>query len=320
MSVFHAHGPAHLHPARPGGRSEHANRLLKRAAIASVTVAVVLIALKAWAASETGSVALFGSLTDSALDLIASLITLGGVRWAAAPADEDHRFGHGKAEALAAFLQVLIIAGSSVLIFNHAVERLLQPVVPAAPEFGIGVSLIAIVATLALMAVQTAAIRASASLAIETDRMHYASDLGLNLSVIAALMLESYAGVHGADPVFGVGIALYLLFGALRAGKTAIDMLMDREWPEPERQRLLTAASADPRVRGIHDLRTRGRGQHQFAQLHIWVDPAMTVQAAHDVVDAVEARVAAAFPGLELLVHIDPEGHFDRQPAPDRPG
>lgn len=315
MSGLHAH--AHVPAA---GASERGNRLLRRAALASVTMAVALIAMKTWAAWQTGSVSVIGSLTDSALDLIASLITLGGVRWASVPADDDHRFGHGKAEALAAFMQVLIIAGSSVIIFREGVHRLLDPVAPTAPELGIGVSVVAIIATLGLMMVQTAAIRATGSVAISTDRMHYASDVGLNLSVIAALVLDSFFHVRGADAVFGIGIALYLLIGALRAGKTAVDILMDREWPEAERQRLLIAATSHPQVRGVHDVRTRGRGQHQFAQFHIWVDPAMTVSAAHDVVDAVEERVGAAFPGIELLVHVDPEGHRDARPGPAKRG
>lgn len=303
MTVRHAPAPA-------------ATKLAKQAAVASVAAAVFLIALKSWAASETGSVAVLGSLADSGLDLIASLITLGGIRWAAQPADEDHRFGHGKAEALAAFLQALIILASACLIANAALNRLAEPAAPVRPEFGVVVSLIATVTTLGLLRLQSAAVRASGSVAIATDRMHYASDLGLNLSVIAALGLESLAGVRGADPVFGIGIAAYLAIGAVSAGGLAIDILMDREWPGEEVARLHAAARTAPQVLSVHEVRTRGRGLHRFAQLHIWVDPSMTVAAAHDVVDGVESRVGAEFPGIELIVHIDPQGHFDARPGP----
>lgn len=321
MTQLHHHARGHTlghapPPHRPTHEPEAAGRLARRAASASVVSAILLIALKGWAAAETGSVAVLASLADSGLDLLASLITLGGVRWASQPADEDHRFGHGKAEALAAIAQVVIILGSAVFILQSAVTRLMEPAVPASAELGIGVSLIAIVATVILLRIQSAAIKASGSIAIQTDRMHYASDLAVNLAVIAALVLDAAVGVRGADAVFGIGIGLYLALGAVRSGGHAIDILMDREWPDPEVRALEAAAAADPAVESVHDVRTRGRGLHRFAQLHIWVDPAMSVAAAHDVVDGVEARVGAAFPGIELIVHVDPAGHYDPRPGP----
>jgi len=287
-------------------------QLTRRAALASVSMALFLLGLKAYAAWATGSVAMLGSLADTGLDVLASLMTLYGVRLAAMPADADHRFGHGKAEALVALAQVALIAVSATGILWQAIDRLRAGSVAQDAELGMGVSLVAIVATLALLAYQRSVIRRTGSVAITTDNIHYQSDLLLNLSVIAALALEAWAGLEGADPVLGILIALWLAYGAWRASSHAIDQLMDREWPEEKRQRFVTLANAQPGFRGIHDLRTRTSGAHDFAQFHAWVDPTMTIAEAHEVVEAAEDALHTAFPGAEVLIHLDPEGRIDR--------
>lgn len=291
--------------------SEGRASLTTRAALASVGTAAFLLVLKAYAAVQTGSVAMLGSLADTGLDLISSLITLFGVRVAAMPADREHRFGHGKAEALAALAQVVIISVSAIGIAWRAGARLLHGERTAHAEFGIVVSLVAIAVTLGLVAYQRSVVRRTGSVAIRTDNVHYQSDLFLNLSVIVALALDQYAGFGGADPVFGLGIALWLIWGAWRASTHALDQLMDREWPEEKRMRFLAVASSRPEAMGIHDLRTRSSGTHDFAQFHIWVDPDITVAAAHDIAEAIEADLEREFPGCEVLIHLDPEGHVD---------
>jgi ferrous-iron efflux pump FieF len=290
--------------------------LATRAALASVAVALLLLGLKAWAALATGSVAMLGSLADTALDVIASLVTLFGVRVAAQPADREHRFGHGKAEALAALVQVGIISVSALGIGWRAVQRLLAGAEIANAGDGIAVSVVALAATGLLLAYQRAVIRRTGSVAIRTDNVHYQSDLLLNLSVIAALALDQYAGLTGADPVFGIAIALWLIRGAWRASVHAVDQLMDKEWPEEKRMRFLAVASTRPEAKGIHDLRTRSSGAHEFAQFHIWIDPEMSVRAAHEVVEAIEGDLAREFPGVEVLVHVDPEGQVDNPGNP----
>ena len=288
--------------------------LTRRAAMASVAVATVLLALKLWAARATGSVAMLGSLADTALDLFASLITFYAVWLAAQPADEDHRFGHGKAEAIAALMQTLVIVGSALAIGWRAVLQLGVTELPRRADVGVGVSLAGVVLTLALVAYQRRIVKATGSVAIVTDQLHYQSDLLLNVAVIAALALDVWAGLHGSDAVFGIGIALYLAVGAVRSARSALDMLMDREWPEEKRARLLKLVAEHPQVVGVHEVRTRSSGVADFIQFHIWLPPEMTVSVAHDIVDTVEADVAAAFPGAEILIHIDPVGHFDRPP------
>ena len=287
--------------------------LASRAAMASVALAVVLLVAKAWAAIVTDSTAMLGSLADTALDLVASLATLAAVYIAAQPADREHRFGHGKAEALVALGQVGLIAVSALGIAWRAVDRLINGGETAEMGLGIGVSLFAIAATLLLLAYQRRVISRTESVAIRTDNVHYQSDLLLNSAVIAALLLDQGVGIRGADAVFGIAIALWLLWGAFRASRFAVNQLMDREWPEEERARFLAAAAEFPELAGLHDLRTRTSGTHQFAQFHVWVPADWTVGEAHERMDRVEEALQRRFPGTEILIHLDPEGHTDRE-------
>ncbi len=304
MSVGHHHHSI--------GHAERSS-LSTKAAVASVCVALSLLGLKAWASAETHSMAMLGSLADTALDLVASLVTLFGVRIAAAPADRDHRFGHGKAEALVAMFQVVLIGISALAIGYRAVDRLMRGAPTQDAELGITVSLLAIAVTLALLAYQRHVVHRTGSVAIATDRLHYASDLLLNASVIAALALDQFAGLVGADALFGLLIALWLVRGAWRSSSDALDQLMDREWPEDLRNRFLAAASEYPELAGLHDLRTRISGAHHFAQFHVWVPGDWTVQEAHDRMDRVEQDLQKRFPSTEILIHLDPEGHTDRE-------
>jgi ferrous-iron efflux pump FieF len=288
--------------------STAAARLNRSAALASITVALLLVGLKGYAAWSTGSTAMLGSLADTVLDLVASLATLAGVWVAAQPSDDNHRFGHGKAEALAAFVQVVLISISALGIAARAIEQLVAGGRTAAAGEGIGVSLIAIAATLALLAWQARVNRRTGSLAVRTDQLHYRSDLALNLAVIAALALDQYAGLRGADPLFGLGIALWLAWGAWGASQEAIEQLMDKEWPEEKKVHFLAVVARHPELMGVHDLRTRTSGNRDFVQFHVWVDPAMTVRRAHQVMDEVEAKLLAEFPEIEILIHPDPEG------------
>jgi len=284
-----------------------------RAALASVTLALVLLIAKTWAAWLTDSTAMLGSLADTALDVIASLTTLVGVRIAAIPADSDHRFGHGKAEALVALAQVVLITISAIGICWRAIDRLINGAQTQAMDAGIAVSLLAIAFTFALLWYQRRVIARTGSVAIKTDNVHYKSDLFLNGSVIVALLLDQALHIGGADAVFGIIIALWLLWGAYRASAEAIHQLMDREWPEEERQQFLAATSEYPELQGLHDLRTRKSGTLRFVQFHVWVPADWTVKEAHDRLDTVEEALQDRFPGTEILIHVDPEGQTDRE-------
>jgi ferrous-iron efflux pump FieF len=287
--------------------------LNRRAAYASMAVALLLLALKVWAAWVSGSTAMLGSLADTTLDLVASAATLAGVWIAARPADEDHRFGHGKAEAIAAMFQVVLISLSAFGLAARAIQQWVNGDRVEAAGGGIAVSVIAMVATLGLLFYQRRVIARTGSVAISTDHMHYKSDLALNLAVIVALALDQYAGFGGADPLFALAIAAWLGRSAWQASQAAIEQLMDREWSDERREAFLTVLAEHPELRGVHDLRTRTSGHRDFVQFHAAVDGTMTVAEAHRVMDELEARLMKEFPGVEVLIHPDPEGLVDEE-------
>ncbi|NNC47267.1 MAG: cation diffusion facilitator family transporter [Sphingomonas sp.] len=307
MSGFHHHGHDH--------KSDHAHErasLTGRAALASVSVALFLVGLKVWASWDTDSVAMLGSLADTSLDLIASLVTFFGVRYAAKPADDDHRFGHGKAEGIVALFQVIIISVSAIGIAWRGIERFFSGERTQELELGVTVSGIAIAVTLALLAYQRFVIRKTGSVAIQMDHVHYQTDLLLNGAVIAALFLDQVADVPFADPLMGIAIAAWLLYGAWSGASHALDQLMDREWDEEKRDRFLAMVKTHPEMQGVHALRTRSSGGVDFAQFHLWLDPEMTISEAHRVMDEIEATIHKEFPGIDLLIHPDPKGLEER--------
>lgn len=289
-----------------------AAHIMRRAAHASVALATTLLGLKFYAFLESGALSLLGSLLDTGLDLFASLVSLFAITVATRPADADHRFGHGKAEAIGALFQTGVIMVSAASLLWRAAVRLMHPEPVGAPELGIGASIIAIGLTLLLVAYQSRVVKRTGSIAIQTDRLHYSSDVALNLAVIVALALETWAGLHGADPLFGAGIALYLAWGAARSARAAIDMLMDKEWSEEDRRRIVALAESHPQVAGVHELRTRTSGLDKFIQFHIWLNPQLSVGDAHRIVDEAEALVAREFPDADILIHVDPDGLIEQ--------
>lgn len=290
-------------------------RLMRYATYASVGVASILIVAKLIAWSLTGSVAMLSTLVDSLLDALASIVTLIAVRHALMPADREHRFGHGKAEALAALAQSAFVAGSAIIVLFHAGTRLLQPRPLAATDIGIAVMVGSILLTLALVAFQYYVVKKSNSLAIAADTLHYKGDLLINLAVLVALILTPYFDAPFIDPLTGAGIAAYLLYGAWRIVKDALDMLMDRELPEEDRQRIRAIANRHKDVCSLHDLRTRRSGTDVFIQLHLELDPDITLMAAHLIADEVELEIQKAFEGAEVLIHQDPEGYEEYHPV-----
>ena len=287
--------------------------LNKSAAYASIAMAALLMAIKGWATWSTGSTAMMGSLADTGLDLISSVATLAGVWVAGQPADRNHRFGHGKAEALSAMFQAILIAFSALALGVHSIVQLFAQTRTRAADSGILVSVIAIAGTLALLAWQRHVIGKTGSIAIATDHVHYQADLLVNIAVIMALVLDQYAGIAYADPLFGLGIALWLGWSAWQASQAAVTQLMDREWPSEKKAHFVEVLARHPELRGVHDLRTRTSGNRDFAQFHVWVDGNMSVRHAHRVMDELEAKIAAEFPGVEVLIYPDPEGHIDER-------
>ena len=282
--------------------------LMKRATYAAVTVAVTLVVIKGAALWVTDSVAMLGTLLDSLLDGSASLLNLVAVRHALTPADQEHRFGHGKAEALAGLGQSFFIFGSAGYIIYEAVQRLITPEPVHNSIWGIVVTVVAIGLTLALVGFQRHVVSRTHSLAIEADSIHYRGDLLMNLSVVAALFLSGILGWHWTDPLFGILIAGLIAWAAGQIASNAFDQLMDREMSEEERERIKTMALSHPEVINIHDLRTRTSGVQGFIQFHLELDPDITLTKAHKISDDVEAKIMTEFPGAEVLIHQDPAG------------
>jgi len=292
-----------------------AGQLMRWATYASVATALLLIAAKVVAYLLTDSVSLLSTLLDSLLDAAASLINLLAVRHALTPADREHRFGHGKAEPLAALGQSTFIAGSAAFLIVQAANRLVSPHPVTNTGIGLGVMAFSIAATLLLVLFQRFVIRRTGSLAIKADSLHYASDLIVNASVVVALILVAAYGWQRVDPVFGAGIALYIIYTAWQIARSALDMLMDRELPDEERKRIRAIALANPGVRAVHDLRTRAAGSTVFMQMHLEVDGKLTLAEAHTIADAVEAEIHAAYPGAEIIIHEDPAGIVEPRPV-----
>ena len=292
----------------PMTEPEAAQRLRLRATHASLAVAAVLIAAKLIVWISTDSVALLSSLVDSLVDAAASLVNFFAVRHAIVPADREHRFGHGKAEPLAALGQSAFLVGSAVLLMFEAVRRLVSPTPIEDPAAGIAVMVFSIAITVGLVAYQRHVIRKTGSLAIGADELHYRSDLILNLAVIATLAIGSVFAVPIIDPLFGAGVGLWIIYGAVKIARLSLTQLMDRELPDEERARVRAIAEGHPEVTAVHDIRTRVAGPTAFIQLHIEMDGAMNLLHAHEVSDAVEARLRRAFPHAEIMIHEDPAG------------
>jgi ferrous-iron efflux pump FieF len=284
----------------------HNARLMKTATILAMGVALVLISIKLAAWLATGSVALLSSLIDSTLDAFASLVNFLAVRHALTPADSDHRFGHGKAEPLAGLAQSAFIMGSGLLLIGEAAHRLVTPEPVSNGMAGIVVMAVSVVVTLALVTFQRRVIAKTESVAVSADALHYASDLMMNFGVMISLALTSMLGWTWVDPVFALSIGLYILWGSGQLAWTSYNLLMDKEFPDEDRQRIKEIARSNPDVRNVHDLRTRSSGQQQFIQLHLELDGDMPLRKAHDVSDAVEDLIRAAFPKADVIIHQDP--------------
>ena len=287
---------------------ESKRRLIRASTYASVTTASSLVALKLLAWLFSDSVAILASLIDSGLDTVASLITLIAVTHSLVPADSEHRFGHGKAEAIAALGQSAFIAGSALFLFFESGNRIMRPQLVEYGYLAITVMMISVVLTLALVCFQNYVVARTKSLAIGADSIHYKADLLVNGGIIASLIATTQFELPIADPLIAILVAIYIMYSARKIGLKALDALMDHELLETDRKRIITIVEAHPGVRGLHDLRTRMSGTQPFIQLHLELPGEMNLDDAHIISDQVEALVLDEFPGAEVIIHQDPEG------------
>ncbi|MDP0170770.1 cation diffusion facilitator family transporter [Glaesserella parasuis] len=281
------------------------NQYVKRAANFAVIVAATLIIAKAFAWWQTGSMAILAAMTDSLVDLFASLTNMLVLRFALQPADDDHTFGHGKAESLAALAQSAFITGSATFLLLQGIQRLTEPQLVQSSELGVAISLFSIVLTAALVWYQKKVVKLTQSPAIEADSLHYQTDLYMNAAILMAMILNIY-GVIYADAVFAIGIALYILFNAAKMCWEAVQSLLDKALPQEEVDQIWAIALQHPRIIGIHDVKTRRAGAIRFIQLHLELDDHLPLVVAHDITDSLEQKILAAFPHSEVIIHQEP--------------
>lgn len=297
-------GPHGLSPAETAA-------LTRRVTALSVATATILVALKAAVWAVSGSTAILASMADSALDLVASLTTFFAVRYAHAPPDAEHRFGHGKAEAFASLMQAGLVFASAALVAREAIGDLVTPREIRQEGWAMAVMAVSMVLTLLLVAAQTRVLKKTASVAVSGDRAHYFSDLASNLIALAGIAAAAWFGIKGFDALAALAVAALLLWGAIGVFREASGQLMDRELPDEARAEIVRLVTADPTLTDVHQLRTRASGPFVHMQMHVDLDPDLTLEAAHRAIVAAEKRILERFPAADILIHADPRGRAE---------
>ena len=290
------------------------NQKLRRfASIMALAVALTLVGVKAWAWLATGSISLLTSAADGLVDVVASLVTFLGVRYAGRPVDRGHRYGHGKAEAVAALVQALLLTGAAVGLGIESVQRLIVPQPLTDMGFGLWVIIASLVAASGLVALQTYVVKRTGSTAIAADRAHYVTDVAVNIAVLVALALERFLAWSRADAIGALAISCYMLWNARDMAVDALNQLLDRELDTSERERIRRAVLGCEGVQGVHDIRTRNGGDRVFVEFHVEVDGAMSVEQGHDIGDHAEDAVRSIFLAADVVAHLEPAGIDDRR-------
>jgi cation diffusion facilitator family transporter len=290
---------------------DQTSALTRRVTQLSVGVAATLSLLKALAWLSSGSVAMLASLADSSLDLLASLATFAAVRYAVAPPDREHRFGHGKAEAFASLLQAGLVFASAALVAREAVVRILHPQPVGNGVWDLVVMGVSILLTSGLIIAQSRVLKTASSVAVSGDRAHYAADLASNAIAAIGIGACALTGATLPDAIGGLGVAAWLLWGAVSVFRSSSVELMDHELADDSRRRIIALMTEDPQVRDVHQLRTRASGPYVHIQMHADLDPTLTLVQAHKVIVAAEKRVLEAFPAADILIHPDPRGQAE---------
>lgn len=294
-------------------QSQNDNFLKKSAAVAGVSLAIMLICLKFFAFLKTDSLAIFSSLADSVTDLFASMVSFIAVYFSTKPASKSHRYGYGKTEALSAFLQAIFVGASGIFVIVDGIKRLISPVTIEKTDVGIFIMLFSIFATVILVLFQTYVANKTNSLAIKADRAHYTVDFLTNSAVVISLLMVHFFGFVYFDVIAALFISIYLLYNAYELAAEAIEQITDKELSPEIRQKIQDIVNQSQGIHGMHDLRTRSLGDIYFFELHLEIDGKISLFEAHEYADAVEHKIMAEFPGCQVIIHQDPYGiHEDR--------
>ena len=292
---------------------EQKSKLMRSAGRASVVVALILIGIKLFAWNRTGSVSIFASFIDSSMDALASVINLIAIKIALEPADNEHRYGHGKVEALAGLAQASFIAGSAFILLLNAVDRMFKPAEMTQIDTGIYVMIVSLVLTIVLVMYQKHIVKKTGSLAIKADSLHYISDVLGNIAAIVALLLTA-RGTPYVDIVVGLLIGFFILKSAWDIVKDSLDVLLDRELPDEVKKEIAKIIQDHPHVHGFHDMKTRQTGLEYFIQFHVEVEDSLSLLEAHEVSEGIEESLKKAYPNSESIVHIDPKSLYEKRP------
>jgi cation diffusion facilitator family transporter len=296
-----------------GGAStpQHHTAMTRSVTLLSVATALILVVVKLLVWLVSGSVALLASMADSALDLLASSATFFAVRYAAAPPDAEHRYGHGKAEAFASLMQAGLVFASAALVGEEAVERLLRPRPVAREEWALAVMVLSIVLTAGLIFAQTRLLKRKSSVAVSADRTHYAADLASNVIALAGIGLAGLLRFPALDALAALMVTGILLWGAVAVFRESSNQLLDHELATSARARIISRVLEDPHILDVHQVRTRASGPIMHVQMHADLDPDLSLESAHKIVVAAEKRILEDFPAADIIIHADPRGRAE---------
>lgn len=278
------------------------------ASLWAIGTVAILIIIKGYAYWQSDSAAVLATFTDSLTDAAISLMMLVALRYSLRPADRDHRHGHGKMEGIAALFQAAFLAAAGLFLVFEAINRFADPVRPTEHLLGIGVAFVAMILSFILVMVQKFCLARAPSLAVEADQAHYSTDILLNGSVIASLLVSYNNGPQWIDPACAILIAAYYALTARKIALNSIDMLMDKELPEAVRLKIRDIIRRHPDILGHHDLRTRKSGMVIHISLDVELDPRLSLEHSHEIIRAVEHDILDDFPYAEIIIHADPFG------------
>lgn len=284
------------------------NFLILRAIYASISVSSLIIIAKIIGWYITDSTTILASLTDSLLDVTASLINFIAAKYALQPPDNEHRFGHNKAEDLAVFAQSSFFGLSGIFVIMVSIKRLIVPKVIEHDILGIYIMLFSIVVTIFLLVYQTYVLKKTSSNIVKADRLHYSFDLLTNFAVIISLYLSGIFNNKFIDPLFAIFIAVYILYGAAKLLINALNNLMDHEFEEEEKSKIHKIIMSSKQALGYHDLKTRKAGRKYFIQFHLEMDGNISLIQSHNIAEDIEKKLKDEFENLEIIIHQDPEG------------
>ena len=288
---------------------EATNKHLKKlATTASLALAIFLTIIKTFGVLYTGSLSVLSSMIDSLADIFASLITFFAVHISSRPADKEHRYGHGKAEALSALIQSAFICGSGFFIIYDAVIRFLSPRTIPQSWIGIIIMIISLILTICLIIFQHYVAKRTKSQAIIADALHYYVDVITNFGIIFSLFIVHQWNIFWIDTITAIIVSAYLIFNAYKLATDAISLLMDKELDDSIREHITKIALSSDHIMGIHDLRSRNMGDKYIFELHLELDGNLALAQAHQYTNNVEKSIKQAYPGAQIIIHQDPSG------------